>query len=112
MYFFLFNFKLALKCLHYLRHSLLFCSVKGTDVAPASEAGQESSLEKKTIAGTVSLKAEAALSELDVLVRVSDKNLAEIKIRGAKHSGRAETFFLQLSADSSSLSKSGKKVNL
>ncbi|XP_068698299.1 intermembrane lipid transfer protein VPS13C-like isoform X1 [Montipora foliosa] len=60
----------------------LINSVKGTNVAPASEAGQESSLEKKTIAGTVSLKAEAALSELDVLVRVSDKNLAEIKIRG------------------------------
>lgn len=70
------------KCLNYLRCNLVCCSLRGTDVTPTPTSDQESLTTEKSMGGSVSLKVETTLSEIEVLIRVSEKNLAEVKIRG------------------------------
>ena len=48
-------------------------------MAPAPDSGKGSGQKTRR---TVSLKVEAALSEVDVLFRFSQKNLADVKVRG------------------------------
>ena len=50
-------------------------------MAPAPDSPNGSDTDQKT-RSTVSLKVEAALSEVDVLFRLSQKNLADVKVRG------------------------------
>lgn len=51
-------------------------------MTPTPTSDQESLTTEKSMGGSVSLKVETTLSEIEVLIRVSEKNLAEVKIRG------------------------------
>lgn len=58
-----------------------FFSLGDKAVVPATESQSRSDTTQET-QSAFSLKVEAALSEVDVLVRLSHKKLAEIKVRG------------------------------
>lgn len=62
-------------------NNVLCFSLADSAVVPAPDSQGGSDTGQKT-ESTVSLKVEAALSEVDVTVRFSQKNLAEMKVRG------------------------------
>ena len=51
-------------------------------MTPTSTSKQESLTTETYVGDTVSLKVETTLSEIEVLIRISEKNLAEVKIQG------------------------------
>lgn len=51
-------------------------------MTPTPTSTKESLTTEKSVGDTVSFKVETALSEIEVLIRISEKNLAEVKIQG------------------------------
>lgn len=51
-------------------------------MTPTPTSTKESPATEKSVGDTVSLKVETKLSEIEVLIRISEKNLAEVKIQG------------------------------
>ena len=51
-------------------------------MTPTPTSTKESLTTEKSVGDTFSLKVETTLSEIEVLIRISEKNLAEVKIQG------------------------------